>query len=129
MKLEKALHSQKLAKISLNTKYNLEWLKNDNYQGPIIDPDIQDKDIAEKSPEYDLYGGLKPRLVGEDYEYAGKALEILASKTAYSIALRANINAFYNALKADMNQEDMRKTIEALETRIAEIEDKKNEKY
>ena len=85
--------------------------------------------VEEKSNGYDLHGGWKPRLVGEDYEYAGKALEILASKTTYSIALRANINAFYNALAAEKNQDELLEKIKNLENRIDELEDKKNENF
>ncbi len=72
-----------------------------------------------------IHGGLKPKLVGENYEYAEKALKILASKTTYSIALRATINAFYNALKLEKNQENLLDRIKDLENRIMDIEDKK----
>jgi len=37
MKLEKAPRGQKLIKVSQNTVYNIEWLKNDGYQGPILE--------------------------------------------------------------------------------------------
>lgn len=37
MKRETAPKSQKLSKISSVTVYNIEWLKNDNYDGPTLE--------------------------------------------------------------------------------------------
>jgi len=87
-----------------------------------------DKENKISSPEkkYDLHGGWKPRLVGEDYEYAGKVLKILESKSIYSAALKANIDAFYNALTLEQNQQNLKNQIQNLENRITEMEDKKN---
>lgn len=92
-----------------------------------------DLSFLDKKPEvsmpekkYEPHGGWKPRLVGEDYKYAGKVLEILGSKTVYSAALKTNIDAFYNAL---ISEKSLSNDIENLKQRITELEDKKNEDF
>lgn len=57
--------------------------------------------VSMPKQQYEPHGGWKPRLVGEDYEYAGKALEILGSKTVYAEALKTSIDSFYNSVKAE----------------------------
>ena len=93
-----------------------------------MDDDLSflDKKARVSMPEkkYDPHGGWRPRLVGEDYEYAGKVLKILESKTVYSSALKANIDAFYHAL---MSERSLISEIRDLKERIDELEDKKKE--
>jgi len=79
--------------------------------------------ISSPEKKYDPHGGWKPRLVGEDYGYAGKALKILESKTIYSSALKSNIDAFYSALISEKSLTD---EINDLKKRITDLEDKKN---
>jgi len=83
--------------------------------------------ISSPKKDFDLHGGWKPRLVGEDCGYAGKVLEILKSKTIYSTALKANIDAFYHSLMVEQKQKNLEEEIESLRREITEIKHKKNE--
>lgn len=90
--------------------------------------------VAAPESDFSLHGGYKRRQVGEDYMYAGKVLEILAQKNAYSIALINNINAFYNAIQTEKifqnqsNEIDMLKnTCNDLYKKITALEKKRDE--
>ncbi len=87
-------------------------------------PHTDTKIIRESSGMYQKHGGYTPRLVGEDYEYAGKVLKILESKSRLSVALKANIDAFYDALETSKKHTQCMDDIRRLEQRIIELEKK-----
>jgi len=94
---------------------NEEWLST---------PHTHPTTVREPDKMYEDHGGWKPRLLGEDYEYAGKVLKILESKTPYSVALKANIDAFYNAMETSKKYSECMEDIRRLELRIIELEKK-----
>lgn len=117
-------------KISEETGYSLDWIKYGEEPKKLkryAEKEDQKKHLTIKAENaaYSRNGGYEPSEIGVSIEIK-KVIDILESKTSYSIALRATINAFYHALKLEKNQENLLDRIKDLENRIMDIEDKKN---
>lgn len=111
-----------LEKIGAATDYNKDWILTG------IGPKYLNADqVASPEAEYDLHGGgppLRPEMKDKDHQMLGKAFDILRSKSVYQNVLMANIEAFFNALKAEKKHSECLRRIQELEERLFDLEKK-----
>jgi len=115
-------------KISEKTGYSSDYLKKGKEPKKLkeyIKKEDQKKHpiVKAQNATYSKNGGYRPGEIKVSIEIK-KAIDILESKTVYSNALMANIEAFYNALEVEKKHSECLGRIQELEKRLFEIEKK-----
>lgn len=101
-------------------RVNRSWL--DSGEGEIFLK--KTKTISEPDREFEKHGGWKPQTDAKGWDLIGKAHDILISETPYSVALAANINAFYYALVQDVENKKQAGEINNLKQECDELKDR-----